>query len=221
MDVLCVNRFFEFGMEDEWKAIVADDLVWKFMPSGDTISGKDAVWAWRQSMGTWAWSVDVGTAVFLGDGLRAKSQSLSHSDGLRIELGDWNATFNDEGMLNYVCEDILYANYGEFATRHRMLSDKTNEPPSSFASLQKEPVAKTSNAMAAAAAAAAVAAAAASPRRSLLADDDDASEEFISGTYGWNTVSSMKQACTSPIAAILSASIALSFRQCDAHRLSS
>ena len=115
MDVLCVNRFFEFGMEDEWKAIVADDLVWKFMPSGYTITGKDAVWAWRQSMGTWAWSVDVGTAVFLGDGLRAKSQSLSHSDGLRIELGDWNATFNDAGKVDFLSQEVVYASYADYS----------------------------------------------------------------------------------------------------------
>ena len=226
-------------MEAAWKSIVDVNCVFEFKTFNMTITGQDSVWAFRQGLtanvdnARLDWGIFAGAYSMLASGavrtstdmVAFKNDASTYELGRFFEIIQWTASFNEDGLMSTVVVEQLWFNYedGDFGRRRRMLSelgqptDKTKEPsspqppPARLASLRTRSVAKTSNAMAAAA----------SPRRSLLADDDDASEEFISGTYGWNTVSSTKQACTSPIVAILSASIALSFRQCDAHRLSS
>ena len=96
-------------MEAAWKSIVDDGITWELLGMGSAVSGKDSVWEFRQSLANnsnarWSWTVSVDTSVFVNGMVRSKSQSIDNH-GVRTELGDWNATFNDQGMLNYVCEE--------------------------------------------------------------------------------------------------------------------
>ena len=120
-------------MEVSWKAIMNVDCIFEFITFNSTVHGQDAVWAFRQGLTAnndntrLDWGLYVDSHSMGSDGvLRAKSGVVVHkNDGSAYEIGalleiiEWTATFNDEGLIDVVTVEQLWYDYsgGDFGRR--------------------------------------------------------------------------------------------------------
>ena len=138
---------WEYGPESLWMDITADDIEFTIPKLGASFSGKDNLWEFRKylSNGSFAqldWTNTYSSHLQDRDDPNVLYVTMTSytrypgyfgiEPGTIFQIGRWTATFNDDGKIKAMNQDVLYAVYWNASIPGQADPCSATPPPSTI-----------------------------------------------------------------------------------------